>query len=590
MANYRTHSCNELRESDTGKIVRLCGWIHRKRDHGNLLFIDLRDHYGIAQCVVESNSTIFSDIESLSPESVISIEGRVVERSDETINTIIDTGKIEVSISSFDLLSVSNELPIQVFGNHEYPEDTRLKYRYLDLRRERMHRNIILRSDIISEIRKNMDESGFKEFQTPILTASSPEGARDFLVPSRIHPGKFYALPQAPQIFKQLIMISGFDKYFQIAPCFRDEDPRADRSPGEFYQLDIEMSFVNQSDIFLTMEPIISKLFRKFSNFSVPKGNFPIIPYADAMLKYGTDKPDLRIPIEIADVTDAFKNSEFQIFAKQIEKGAVVRAIPAPNAASQPRSFFDKMNDWARKDEGAAGLGYIIFSDQPSGPIAKNLSKERIDDIFNKSKLKQGDAVFFCCSEENNASHLAGSARLKIGEVLNLSKKEAYNFCWIVDFPMYEIDEKTKLIDFGHNPFSMPKGGLKSLVNKDPLEVVSLQYDLVCNGAELASGAIRNHDPKIMKEVFKICGYDISEVKKRFGGLYNALHYGAPPHGGIAFGLERMIMLIANEPNLREVMLFPMNQRAEDLMMSAPAEVNISHLKELSIKTDIKTS
>ncbi|MBL41135.1 MAG: aspartate--tRNA ligase [Rhodospirillaceae bacterium] len=590
MANYRTHLCNELRESDTGKIVKLCGWIHRIRDHGNLLFIDLRDNYGIAQCVVESNSNFFSEIESLSPETVISIEGKVVERSDETINTVIETGRIEVSISSFEILSVSKELPIQVFGSHEYPEDIRLKYRYLDLRRERMHKNIILRSDIISAIRKSMDDSGFKEFQTPILTASSPEGARDFLVPSRIHPGKFYALPQAPQIFKQLIMVSGFDKYFQIAPCFRDEDPRSDRSPGEFYQLDIEMSFVNQDDIFSTMEPIISKLFRQFSNFTVPEGSFPILTFADAMLKYGTDKPDLRIPIEIADVTNAFKNSEFQIFAKQIEKGSVVRAIPAPNAASQPRSFFDKMNDWARKDEGAAGLGYIIFSDEPSGPIAKNLSKDRINDIFNQTKLKQGDAVFFCCSEEKEASNLAGAARLKIAEVLDLFLKEVYNFCWIVDFPMYEIDEKTKLIDFGHNPFSMPRGGLESLKNSDPLEVVSLQYDLVCNGAELASGAIRNHDPDIMKEVFKICGYDIGEVKKRFGGLYNALHYGAPPHGGIAFGLERMIMLIANEPNLREVMLFPMNQRAEDLMMSAPAEVDISHLNELSIKTDIKSS
>ena len=590
MTNFRTHLCNELRESDTGKIVRLCGWVHRKRDHGNLLFIDLRDHYGIAQCVVESNSEIFSKIESLSPESVISIEGTVVERSEETINTIIETGKIEVSISSFELLSISNELPIQVFGNLEYPEESRLRYRYLDLRRERMHKNIILRSDIISEIRKNMEESGFKEFQTPILTASSPEGARDFLVPSRIHPGKFYALPQAPQIFKQLIMISGFDKYFQIAPCFRDEDPRADRSPGEFYQLDIEMAFVNQQEIFTTMEPIISNLFRKFSNFTISNKNFPILTLAEAMLKYGTDKPDLRIPIEIADVTNSFKDSEFKIFAKQIEKGAVVRAIPAPNAASQPRSFFDKMNDWARKDEGAAGLGYIIFSDEPGGPIAKNLSEERINDIFKQAKLKKGDAVFFSCSNERSASDLAGAARLKIAEVLDLYQNEVFHFCWIVDFPMYEIDESTKSIDFGHNPFSMPKGGMKSLLNSDPLEIVSLQYDLVCNGAELASGAIRNHDPEIMKEVFKICGYELSEVKKRFGGLYNALHYGAPPHGGIAFGLERMIMLIANEPNLREVMLFPMNQRAEDLMMSAPAEVDISHLNELSIKIDIKTS
>ena len=589
MNRYRTHTCGELTIKEKDKNIFLSGWINKKRDHGNLLFLDLRDNYGITQCVIENSHKSFKQIEKLSLETVIKVSGKVLRRSEETINDSIETGRFEVSITSFQVLSKSNELPIQVFGSHEYPEDSRLKYRYLDLRRERMHKNIILRSEIISLIRRSMEEIGFREFQTPILTASSPEGARDFLVPSRIHPGKFYALPQAPQIFKQLIMISGFDKYFQIAPCFRDEDPRADRSPGEFYQLDIEMSFVTQENIFSTMEPIVSKVFSEYSAFKISVGSFPIIPFSEAMLKYGSDKPDLRIPIEIADVTDAFKGSDFKIFAKQIESGAVVRAIPAPNAASQPRSFFDKMNEWARKEEGAAGLGYIIFSDEAIGPIAKNLSEERVNDIFNKAKLKKGDAVFFSCSKEKSSAHLAGLARLKIAEILNLVQKNTFEFCWIVDFPMYELDEKTKKMDFGHNPFSMPKGGFESLKNLNPLDVVSLQYDLVCNGAELASGAIRNHDPEIMKEVFKVCGYEIHEVEKRFGGLYNALHYGAPPHGGIAFGLERMIMLIANEPNLREVMLFPMNQQAEDLMMSAPAEVDVSHLKELSIKTDIKS-
>ena len=585
MNKYRTHTCGELAEIDIGQLVTISGWIHRKRDHGNLLFIDLRDHYGITQCVIESDSRIFADIEKIRHESVITIQGEVVKRSEETINSDIKTGKIEIKITSFGLLSHSDELPLNVFGDQEYPEETRLKYRFLDLRRERMHNNIVLRTKIISNIRKSMEKAGFSEFHTPILTSSSPEGARDFLVPSRMHPGKFYALPQAPQLFKQLIMISGFDRYFQISPCFRDEDPRADRSPGEFYQLDIEMSFVEQKDVFSTIEPIVLEVFSKNSNFTISDKPFVQIPYSEAMLKYGIDKPDLRIPIELTDVTDTFTDSNFKIFSNAIKSGSVVRAIPVPSAASQPRSFFDSMNDWAQKEHGAAGLGYIIFGDKPTGPIAKNLSSDRIDMIRKKANINNGDAVFFSCAKSNEAALLAGAARIEIASKLDLIEENTFRFCWITDFPLFEYNEESKKIEFGHNPFSMPKGGMDALRVSNPLEIVSNQYDLVCNGTELASGAIRNHIPEVMIAAFEIAGYDASEVKKRFGGLYNALHYGTPPHGGLAFGLERILMLIANEKSLREVVLFPMNQKGEDLLMSAPASVSKSHLKELSIKT-----
>ncbi|MFC4270250.1 aspartate--tRNA ligase [Sneathiella chungangensis] len=585
MHSYRTHTCAELRESDVGKTVRLSGWVHRKRDHGNLLFVDLRDHYGITQCVIEHDVANFEAVESVRSESVITITGNVVARSDETINPNLPTGRIEVDITDFALQSAAEELPMPVFGEQEYPEDIRLRHRYLDLRRERLHKNIVLRSDIIASLRDQMREQGFMEFQTPILTASSPEGARDFLVPSRLHPGKFYALPQAPQQFKQLIMMSGFDRYFQIAPCFRDEDARADRSPGEFYQLDIEMAFVTQEDVFAAVEPVLTNVFKKFAGDRKVVTPFERIPFDEAMLKYGSDKPDLRNPILISDVTEPFTDSGFGLFAKAITAGSIVRAIPAPGAADRPRSFYDKMNDWARK-EGAGGLGYIIFKDgEAKGPIAKNLDDARIAKIREITGVGEGDAVFFACDKAAGAAELAGKARTRIGEELDIIEKDVFRFCWVIDFPMFEYDEAEKKIDFSHNPFSMPQGGLEALETMDPLDIKGYQYDIVCNGIELSSGAIRNHRPDIMVKAFEIAGYDAAVVEDRFGGMLNAFRYGAPPHGGIAPGVDRIVMLLADEPNIREVILFPMNQQAQDLMMQAPAEVPLKNLRELHIRT-----
>ncbi|MFQ5533966.1 MAG: aspartate--tRNA ligase [Sphingomonadales bacterium] len=584
MHPYRTHTCAELRPEHVGETVRLSGWVHRKRDHGNLLFVDLRDHYGITQCVIESDSPLFAELEHTRPESVITISGEVVARTEDTINETIDTGRVEVRVVEFHLQSAAEELPMPVFGEQEYPEDIRLRYRYLDLRREKMHRNITLRSQIIASIRRRMLEQGFTEFQTPILTASSPEGARDFLVPSRLHPGKFYALPQAPQQFKQLIMASGFDRYFQIAPCFRDEDARADRSPGEFYQLDIEMAFVEQEDVFNAVEPVLHGVFEEFTAKTVPPMPFPRIPFAEAMMKYGTDKPDLRNPLEIVDVTDVFRGSGFGIFARAIEAGSVVRAIPAPNTGDRPRSFFDKMNDWARS-EGAPGLGYVILADGGGkGPIAKNIGPERLEQLRRITGLGDGDGVFFACDKPLAAAHLAGLARTRVGETLDLIEQDVFRFCWVVDFPMYEFDETEQKVDFSHNPFSMPQGGLEALENQDPLDILGYQYDIVCNGIELSSGAIRNHLPQIMYKAFAIAGYPEQVVEERFGGMLNAFKFGAPPHGGIAPGIDRIVMLLADEPNIREVIMFPMNQQAEDLMMQAPSPAAPKHLRELHIR------
>ncbi len=585
MHPYRTHSCGALRLSHAGERVRLSGWVHRKRDHGQLLFVDLRDVSGLTQCVIDVSSPLFEALEAVRPESVITVTGAVVERSRETVNPELPTGQVEVRVEEFELQSAAALLPLQVNSDEDAGEETRLRYRYLDLRREKMRERILLRSRIIESVRRRMAEQGFTEFQTPILTASSPEGARDYLVPSRIHPGKFYALPQAPQMFKQLLMIAGFDRYFQIAPCFRDEDSRADRSPGEFYQLDFEMSFVTQEDVFAAIEPVLAGLFEEFGQgckvSSVP---FPRIPFEAAMLKYGTDKPDLRNPLEIVDVSEAFRGGGFGIFAKVVEGGGVVRAIPAPGAAGQPRSFFDKLNDWARK-EGAAGLGYIVYGeDGAKGPIAKNLEPERTAAIKQAAGLEDGDAVFFAADKAPAAAKLAGQVRDLLGRELDLLETGAYRFCWIVDFPMYELDEDTGRIEFSHNPFSMPQGGLAALENEDPLTIKAFQYDIVCNGVELSSGAIRNHLPEVMYKAFAIVGYSQDEVEARFGGLLTALKYGAPPHGGSAPGLDRIVMLLADEPNLREIVAFPMNQRAEDLMMQAPAEVPPERLKELSIK------
>ena len=581
---YRTHNCGELRTEQVGETVRLSGWVHRKRDHGNLLFIDLRDHYGISQCVIETGSETFVTAESLSAESVVTVTGDVVRRSADTINATIPTGEVEVRIASLTLISAASELPVQVFGDQDYPEETRLRYRFLDLRRERLHRNIVLRSQVIASIRGRMTAQGFIELQTPILTASSPEGARDFLVPSRLHPGKFYALPQAPQQFKQLVMVAGFDRYFQIAPCFRDEDARADRSPGEFYQLDVEMSFVEQEDVFAAVEPVLHGIFEEFSERTVSPLPFPRIAYADAMLKYGTDKPDLRNPIEIADVTEAFSGSGLSIFADAIDRGGVVRAIPAPGAARRPRSFFDRMNAWAR-EQGAPGLGYITFEDGTSkGPIARQLDEARLGAIAEGCGTGAGDAVFFACAQASAAAALAGAARLRLGEQLDLVEADAYRFCWVVDFPMYEYDEEGGKIGFSHNPFSMPQGGLEALDTDDPLSILSFQYDIVCNGVELSSGAIRNNRPEIMSKAFEIAGYGADDVEAGFSGLFNAFRFGAPPHGGIAPGLDRIVMLLADEPNIREVIMFPMNQRAEDLMMGAPAEASPKQLRELCIR------
>ena len=586
MHKYRTHKCHELRIENVQDSVKLSGWVHRKRDHGQLIFIDLRDHYGLTQVVVDSSNKNFSVVENVSLESVITISGTVVERSAETINKNLPTGNIEVNLSELKIISKSNTLPLQVNSDEDYGEETRLKYRYLDLRRSRPHSNIILRSNVIQTIRNKMLELGFLEFQTPILTASSPEGARDFLVPSRLNKGKFYALPQAPQQFKQLIMVSGFDKYFQIAPCFRDEDSRADRSPGEFYQLDLEMSYVEQEDVFHAVEPVIREVFTKFSNRKID-AVFPKITYKDSMLKYGNDKPDLRFTLEIKDVTDFFANSGFTIFAKSIENGAVVRGIPGPHCGS--RSVADRMNSWAQ-GEGAPGMGYIIFGEETAkGPIANALGIDKSLEMKALFDLKDGDALFFSCANENEAANLAGKARVKIANDRELIEHDIFKFCWVVDYPMYEKDDKTGEIEFSHNPFSMPQGGMEALLNKDPLEILAFQYDLVCNGIELSSGAIRNHVPEIMYKAFEIAGHKRDVVDNKFPGMINAFKFGAPPHGGIAPGIDRIVMLLADEPNIREVILFPMTGKAEDLMMNAPNEINDAQLKELGIKLDKKT-
>ena len=591
MHKYRTHNCSELDKKSKGKEVKLSGWIHRKRDHGNLLFVDLRDHYGLTQCVIDKNSSFFKIAEKIKPESVARVEGKVVIRTKETINKDLSTGEIEIAVSKFEVLSAAQDLPMPVFGEQEYPEETRLKYRFLDLRRKEMHENIILRSEIISFLREKMIGSGFVEFQTPILTASSPEGARDFLVPSRLHPGKFYALPQAPQQFKQMVMISGFDKYFQIAPCFRDEDGRADRSPGEHYQLDIEMSFVEQEDIFKVLEPIFFDLFSKFGkNKSVSKTPFKKISYKDAMLKFGTDKPDLRNPIEIFDVTEIMKREDVKldIFKKEISKGSVVRAIPAPKTSKKPRSFFDELNEWAR-EEGGKGLGYIFFEKEKNtlrakGPISKFFSEKAINELVKICSSKESDSIFFTCDKKETAEKIAGLARQKLGTQLNIIDKNKFEFCWIVDFPMYKYNEEEKKIDFSHNPFSMPQTKIEDFDNVDPLSIIAYQYDLVCNGYELSSGAIRNHLPDLMYKVFSKVGYSKEDVNTKFEGMIKALSFGAPPHGGMAPGIERIVMLLAGKNNIREVTLFPMNQNAQDLLMGAPSKVNEKQLKELGIK------
>ena len=590
MHQYRTHNCGELTEVNMESHVRLSGWIHSKRDHGSLLFIDLRDQYGITQIVIDKSNKIFNSLEDIKIESVITVTGCVVSRSNETINKKINTGGIEVIIDTAEIISKSKVLPMQVSGNEYYGDEIRLKNRFLDLRREKVKNNIILRSKIIEFIRSIMGENGFREFQTPILTAASPEGARDFLVPSRVHKGKFYALPQAPQQFKQLIMVAGFDKYFQIAPCFRDEDARADRSPGEFYQLDIEMAFVTQEDVFKLLEDVLSKTFSKFSKKSISQIPFPRIPFSISMEKYGTDKPDLRNPLIIKECTDFFESEKvnLNIFKKIINEGGVVKVIVAPVGLERPRSFFDKLNEWA-KEEGAAGLGYMTFSKENKeligkGPIAKNIDISMQKKLIDELKINEGDAIFLICDQKEKATKFSGKVRTKLAELLNLINHEKYKFCWIVDFPMYERDENTKRINFSHNPFSMPQGGLESLENNDPLEVKAFQYDIVCDGVELSSGAIRNHDPKIMKKAFNIAGYTEEIIKSQFPALYYAFQFGAPPHGGIAPGLDRIVMLIAGEQNIRDITMFPMNQKAEDLLMGAPSIPDKSQLRDLSIK------
>lgn len=585
---FRTHTCGELREQHTGETVRLSGWVHRKRDHGNLLFVDLRDHYGLTQLVIENTGEIFETLEKARPESVITVTGTLEKRSEDTINPELPTGEIELRIEDINVESPADELPMQVFGDADFPEDIRLRYRFLDLRREEVHANIVLRSNVISSIRRRMTDSGFIEMQTPILTATSPEGARDYLVASRIHPGKFYALPQAPQIFKQMLMVSGFDKYFQIAPCFRDEDARADRSPGEFYQLDIEMSFVTQDDVFNAIEPVLHGVFEEFAgDRKVSPQPFERIAYADSVRWYGSDKPDLRNPIKMVDATDTFRGSGFKIFAGMIEKDPNVEvwAIPAPTGGS--RAFCDRMNSWAQ-GEGQPGLGYIFFRDgEGAGPLAKNIGPERTEALRSELGLEDGDAIFFVAGQPKTFAAFAGAARMRVGEELELCEKDVFKFCWINDYPMYEMDEDTGQIEFSHNPFSMPQGDMEALENSDPLEILAYQYDIVCNGVELSSGAIRNHRPDIMYKAFEIAGYSNSYVEEQFGGLLNAFKFGAPPHGGSAPGIDRIVMLLADEPNIREVIAFPMNQQAEDLLMNAPVEITPERYKELHIKADL---
>ena len=595
MNKYRSHNCSELSEKDINKTVRLSGWIHRKRDHGNLLFIDLRDHYGLTQCVIENNNNNFSLLEKAKPETVIQIDGKIVMREKGTENNDLKTGKIEVQIKSVEVLSFAKELPIPVFGEQDYPEEIRLKYRFLDLRREEMHKNIILRSKVISFIRTEMIKLGFLEYQTPILTSSSPEGARDFLVPSRLNPGKFYALPQAPQQFKQLIMVSGFDKYFQIAPCFRDEDARADRSPGEFYQLDLEMSFVEQEDIFKVVEELMVKLFKNFSSKKITSLKFPRISYSDAMNKYGTDKPDLRNPLILNDITSIFtrKDVKFDIFNKLVKSGSKVKAIVTKNTKDKPRSFFDNIDKWA-KEQGASGLAYFTLEKENSikakGPIGKFFSETSLQEIMEICNASIGDSLFFACAKENEINKILSQARNKIAQDLKLINENEFSFCWIVDYPMFELDEKSKKIIFSHNPFSMPQGDIKDLDLSNPLKIKAFQYDIVCNGIELSSGAIRNHIPELMYKLFAVAGYDKTQVENKFSGMINALSYGAPPHGGIAPGIDRIVMLLADKINIREVTLFPMNQNAQDLMMQAPSEVTENQMKELGIKIDKKTN
>ena len=590
MITFRTHTCGELNKSNKGQDVSLSGWVHKKRDHGNLLFIDLRDNYGISQCVIEKGHNNFSELEKIPLETVIKVDGLVLERSRDTINSDLETGDIEISIANFAILGTTKELPLPIFLDEDYSEDIRLKYRFLDLRRKRIHKNIILRSNVISFIREEMKKMGFLEFQTPILTSSSPEGARDFLVPSRLNPGKFYALPQAPQQFKQLIMVAGFDKYFQIAPCFRDEDARSDRSPGEFYQLDVEMSFVNQNQIFEIIEKLFVKTFEKFSNNKILNKKFPQISYEDALLKYGSDKPDLRNPLVISDVSKIFEREDvkFDIFKKLILKGNIVRAIVTKKTIDKPRSFFDGIDKWART-EGASGLAYFSFEEingqiNGKGTVGKLFSVEAIKEIMKITNAQSGDSIFFACGIKGEVERILSLARSKIAEELNLINENEFAFCWIVDYPMYEIDEKTKKIVFSHNPFSMPQGDIQNLDFANPLSIKAFQYDIVCNGVELSSGAIRNHMPDLMYKLFLIAGYSKKEVDNQFSGMINALSFGAPPHGGIAPGIDRIVMLLANEKNIREVTMFPMNQNAQDLMMNAPSDVNESQLKDLSIK------
>ena len=604
MHRYRSHTCGDLREADIGREVRLSGWCHRIRDHGGLLFIDLRDHYGITQLVVDPDSAAFKEAERLRSEWVVRFDGKVRGRPAGTDNPELPTGAVEVYVREIEVLGPAGELPMQVAGEYESSEEIRLKYRFLDLRRERLHRNIILRGRVIDSIRRRMKEQGFFEFQTPILTASSPEGARDYLVPSRLHPGKFYALPQAPQQFKQLVMISGFDRYFQIAPCFRDEDARADRSPGEFYQLDLEMSFVTQQDVFDAVEPVMRGVFEEFSGGKQVTAKFPQIPYAEALLKYGSDKPDLRNPLIIADVTQEFGDSSatFNAFKNIIKAGGVVRAIPAPGAAAQPRSWFDRLNEWARSDLRTAGLGYIVFEKietpdlsqvSAGGPIAKFLPMDLLVRMAKKAGLRSGDVLFFSAGKEADAARVAGAARARIGEELGLVSRDRFELCWIVDFPMYEWNEEEKKIDFSHNPFSMPNMAAEDFLALDPgdrdriLSLRAIQYDIVCNGVELSSGAIRNHRPDVMRKAFAIAGYGEDALEQKFGGMLRALSLGAPPHGGIAPGIDRIVMLLAGEENLREVVLFPMNQRAQDLMMGAPSEVSARQLRELHIRLNL---